>query len=78
MWTFLAMSDEYSVEKILRERKGENGRPEFLIKWKGYAAETWEPLSNLTHCKRAMKAFKVSFSIFFYKCEKCVCLSVNT
>lgn len=31
----------------------------FLVKWAGWPWEeaTWEPLSNLTHCERALQAF---------------------
>lgn len=55
------MADEYSVEKIVRERRGENGGLEYLIKWKNFDKLTWEPLANLTNCKKALKAFKVGF-----------------
>ncbi|RWS14534.1 chromobox-like protein 5 [Dinothrombium tinctorium] len=40
------MSDVYEVEEI-RGRRHVNGRDEFLIKWKGYDEESWEPASNI-------------------------------
>lgn len=38
------------VESITDVRVGKRGRPEFLVKWKGYPASesTWLPLSNFT------------------------------
>ena len=35
--------------------------PQYLIKWKGYGHEhnTWEPLSNLTHCNEILQAFEL-------------------
>ncbi|KAG9558741.1 hypothetical protein KCU71_g12144, partial [Aureobasidium melanogenum] len=39
---------EYSVEKILAERKSEDGEPLYLVKWEGYQLHrsTWEPREN--------------------------------
>ncbi|KAG9690733.1 hypothetical protein KCU95_g8604, partial [Aureobasidium melanogenum] len=39
---------EYSVEKILAERKSDDGEPLYLVKWEGYQLHrsTWEPREN--------------------------------
>jgi hypothetical protein len=37
---------DYEVEQILNHREV-NGKMEYLIKWKGYDEETWEPEQNL-------------------------------
>lgn len=44
-------SQEYEVESIVG-RRNNDGRVEYLIKWKGYSEEenTWEPESNLNDC----------------------------
>ena len=54
---------EYEVEAILDKRTRKRGRlliPEYLIKWTGYGHEhnSWEPLSNLTHCVESIRAFE--------------------
>ncbi|KAM3548776.1 hypothetical protein ARSEF4850_009223 [Beauveria asiatica] len=43
---------EYQVEKILRarNRRGRGKAREVLVKWFGYRAPTWEPLSALEDC----------------------------
>ena len=53
---------EYEVESILKRRVrkiGKGARVEFLVHWKGYPSEedTWEPKSNLTHCREILKEF---------------------
>ena len=52
---------EYEVECILDKRMTKfclkhKRVPQYLIKWKGYGHEhnTWEPLSNLTHCNEIL------------------------
>lgn len=44
---------EYHVDKILDCRV----RKEYLVKWTGYKAKTWEPESNLEHCQLALAAY---------------------
>lgn len=42
--------DEYEVERILNYKQV-NGRPLYLVKWKGYntSENTWEPIAHLQH-----------------------------
>ena len=51
----------YEVEHIL-DQKGEGQEARYLVKWKGFpdSAATWEPLSNLTNCARALRHFRKS------------------
>jgi len=51
-------TEEYEVEKILESRT-KKGKPEYLIKWKGFDNEddnTWEPVENLD-CKDKIEEF---------------------
>jgi hypothetical protein len=45
------LPDEWEVEKIVRHRRGRDGKWEFLTKWVGYAEgeETWEPIGHFIH-----------------------------
>lgn len=49
----------YQVEKIL-EKKTENGKPYYLVKWVGWAEKdsTWEPLNNLTNVMHMVNEFE--------------------
>ena len=53
-------NEEFEVEKILKQRKNDNNRIEYLIKWKGYEINesTWEPEENLVGCKILLSQFK--------------------
>jgi hypothetical protein len=53
---------EYEVDSILSKRirkYGRGSRVEYLIHWAGYPSEedTWEPISNLTHCLDLINSF---------------------
>jgi hypothetical protein len=39
----------YEIEKIVRERKDDDGEVYYLIKWKNYSSShnTWEPAENI-------------------------------
>jgi hypothetical protein len=50
--------DVYEVERVLGERKGKGGKVELLVKWKGYAEETWEPLANCGDCSSLVQSFR--------------------
>ena len=41
--------DEWEVEKVLEHRIGKDGKLEFLTKWAGFDAPTWEPIGNFVH-----------------------------
>ncbi|CAL8105547.1 unnamed protein product [Orchesella dallaii] len=40
----------YAVDRVIRKKKGDDGKPIYLIKWTGYPMDesTWEPEENLT------------------------------
>jgi hypothetical protein len=42
---------EFSVDKILAEKKGDDGKTSFLVSWADYTVEmsTWEPKKNIRH-----------------------------
>eukprot|EP00472_Partenskyella_glossopodia_P002862 CAMPEP_0197522342 /NCGR_PEP_ID=MMETSP1318-20131121/7506_1 /TAXON_ID=552666 /ORGANISM="Partenskyella glossopodia, Strain RCC365" /LENGTH=159 /DNA_ID=CAMNT_0043074695 /DNA_START=3 /DNA_END=479 /DNA_ORIENTATION=- len=39
--------EEFQTEKVT-SRRWNDGRWEYLVKWKGYREKTWEPLENLS------------------------------
>ncbi|RWS05468.1 Chromobox protein-like protein [Dinothrombium tinctorium] len=50
--------NEYEVERVV-EKKKQNGKTFYLLKWKGYSEEenTWEPEENVT-CSELLKEFE--------------------
>ena len=45
------------MEPILDSRKANKVR-EYLIKWEGQWADTWEPVNNLTNCEDVVRGFE--------------------
>ncbi|KAK2082030.1 Testis-specific chromodomain protein Y 1 [Saguinus oedipus] len=52
-------SQEFEVEAIIDKRQHQNGKTEYLVRWKGYDKEddTWEPEQNLTNCEKCIYDF---------------------
>ncbi|KAK2081298.1 Testis-specific chromodomain protein Y 1 [Saguinus oedipus] len=52
-------SQEFEVEAIIDKRQHQNGKTEYLVRWKGYDKEddTWEPEKNLTNCEKCIYDF---------------------
>jgi len=51
-------SNEYEVEAILDKRQ-RWGKPEYLVQWKGWEANSWEPAAHL-NCKDLLAEFEAS------------------
>eukprot|EP00029_Vermamoeba_vermiformis_P006128 TRINITY_DN2319_c0_g1_i3.p1 TRINITY_DN2319_c0_g1~~TRINITY_DN2319_c0_g1_i3.p1 ORF type:complete len:1107 (+),score=230.55 TRINITY_DN2319_c0_g1_i3:172-3492(+) len=51
---------EWEVEKILGKRFGDNGRVQYLVKWKDYPSEqnSWEGKENLLGCRDMIKDYE--------------------
>merc|ERR1711934_622383 len=51
---------EYEVESIVSKRESEEGKVEYLVKWKGWNASdnTWEPVDNLESSKDLIDEFE--------------------
>merc|ERR1712130_820906 len=51
---------EYEVETIVSKRTSEEGKVEYLVKWKGWNASdnTWEPVDNLQSSKELIDEFE--------------------
>lgn len=60
---------EYEVSRIIDVHFKNNGKREFLVRWKGYSAkdDTWEPEEHL-NCKDLINAY-------LKKCEE-VCIQM--
>lgn len=50
--------EEYEVERVCRVKRV-NGKPLYLVKWKGYptSENTWEPIENLRGCQDQVQEF---------------------
>ena len=51
---------EYEVESVVSKRDTEEGKVEYLVKWKGYDASdnTWEPVENLESSQELIDEFE--------------------
>merc|ERR1712223_439924 len=51
---------EYEVESVVSKRGTEEGKVEYLVKWKGYDASdnTWEPVENLESSQELIDEFE--------------------
>merc|ERR1719245_2142056 len=51
---------EYEVETVVSKRDTEEGKVEYLVKWKGYDASdnTWEPIENLESSQELIDEFE--------------------
>ena len=51
---------EYEVESVVSKRDTEEGKVEYLVKWKGYDASdnTWEPVENLESSQELVDEFE--------------------
>ena len=52
-------SDIYEVERIVARRTA-RGAVQYLIAWKGYEDQTWEPLENLAGIEQDLAAFEAN------------------
>jgi transposase InsO family protein len=52
-------NEEFVVESVLRKRL-RRGRPEYLVKWRGYPPEdnTWVPVGNLLNARESVTEFE--------------------
>ena len=51
---------EYEVESVVSKRDTEEGKVEYLVKWKGYdvSDNTWEPVENLESSQELIDEFE--------------------
>merc|ERR1711963_303737 len=51
---------EYEVENVVSKRETDEGKVEYLVKWKGYDASdnTWEPVENLESSQELIMSLK--------------------
>ena len=51
---------EYEVESIVSKRESNEGKVEYLVKWKGWNASdnTWEPVDNLQSSQELIDEFE--------------------
>merc|ERR1712209_351956 len=51
---------EYEVETVVSKRDTDEGKVEYLVKWKGYDASdnTWEPVENLESSQELIDEFE--------------------
>merc|ERR1712213_98149 len=51
---------EYEVENVVSKRETDEGKVEYLVKWKGWNASdnTWEPIENLESSQELIDEFE--------------------
>merc|ERR1712099_184265 len=51
---------EYEVESVVSKRETDEGKVEYLVKWKGWNASdnTWEPVENLESSQELIDEFE--------------------
>jgi len=49
--------EQYAFDAILDYGQAENGRWQYLVKWAGHHAPTWQPVSDLKGCDDDLWAF---------------------
>merc|ERR1712152_105577 len=51
---------EYEVENVVSKRETDEGKVEYLVKWKGWNASdnTWEPVENLESSQELIDEFE--------------------
>ena len=61
------MEGFWEVEDLIDKKTGEDGKTEYLVKWKGYdlSQSTWEPHENI---KQLLPSYDVT--LFGYTCFK--------
>merc|ERR1712241_577247 len=54
------MGAEYEVENVVSKRETDEGKVEYLVKWKGWNASdnTWEPIENLESSQELIDEFE--------------------
>ncbi len=55
----MVASDIYKVERIVARRPA-RGVVQYLIAWKGYEDQTWEPFENLAGIEQDLAAFEAN------------------
>ncbi|CAG8504313.1 9948_t:CDS:2 [Cetraspora pellucida] len=48
--------DRYEVDQIIAH-KVVNGQDHYLVMWRGYSKDTWEPVENLDDCREKLEEF---------------------
>jgi transposase InsO family protein len=46
--------ERYEFEEVQDYERADNGRWQYLVKWKGYEEPTWQPISDLKGCDEAL------------------------